>query len=104
MENMVLHLGGVVRSTQAQRRRTAEREKRATRQAAATALEWARLPRKRRGVFQMACYPCIHCNKCGMFSVKAVTVCSECGREIPPGTVTCPDCGSKKFTAKVVES
>ena len=52
----------------------------------------------------MACYPCIHCNKCGMFSVKAVTVCSECGREIPPGTVTCPDCGSKKFTAKVVES
>ena len=51
----------------------------------------------------MACYPCIHCNKCGMFSVKAVTVCSKCGKEIPPGTTVCPECGCKKFTAKVVE-
>ena len=52
----------------------------------------------------MGCYPCIHCNKCGMFSVRAVTACDACGTEIPPGATVCPKCGGKKFTAKVVDA
>lgn len=45
----------------------------------------------------MACYPCTHCNKCGMYSARASIVCAECEESIPTGVPACPKCGSKKF-------
>lgn len=45
----------------------------------------------------MACYPCTHCNKCGMFSARAMIVCAECETEIGVGMAACPKCGSTKF-------
>ena len=26
----------------------------------------------------MACYPCTHCNKCGMYSARAAVLCAAC--------------------------
>lgn len=43
----------------------------------------------------MGCYPCTHCNECGAFSLKLVSVCSRCGHEMPLGGGTCPACGNR---------
>ena len=45
----------------------------------------------------MACYPCTHCNKCGMYSARAEIVCDACEEPIPVGVSSCPTCGGKKF-------
>lgn len=45
----------------------------------------------------MACYPCTHCNKCGMYSARAEIVCDACEEPIPVGVSSCPACGGKKF-------
>ena len=44
----------------------------------------------------MACYPCTHCNKCGMYSARAQIVCADCETPIPIGAPSCPNCGCKK--------
>ncbi len=41
----------------------------------------------------MSCYPCTHCNRCGMFSLRLICVCAQCGQEIPVGSGKCPECG-----------
>lgn len=43
----------------------------------------------------MSCYPCTHCNECGAFPLKLVSVCSRCGHEMPLGGGTCPACGNR---------
>ena len=45
----------------------------------------------------MACYPCIHCGKCDVFSARAMLICGDCGTELVPGRVGCPKCGSTKI-------
>ena len=45
----------------------------------------------------VACYPCVHCNKCGMYSARAEIVCAACKAPIPVGAPSCPACGGKKF-------
>lgn len=52
----------------------------------------------------MGCYPCTHCNKCGIFSVKAETRCANCGALRTPGTSICSKCGSKETVSRVVSS
>ena len=47
----------------------------------------------------MSCYPCIHCNKCGMYSARAKLVCGDCGADLPVGVRACPQCGSKKVAS-----
>ena len=42
----------------------------------------------------MACYPCTHCNRCGVYSISYGAVCGMCGAPIPPGTAACPNCGA----------
>ena len=44
----------------------------------------------------MACYPCTHCNKCGMYSAMGISVCAACETPMPPGTPVCPNCGGRK--------
>lgn len=51
----------------------------------------------------MACYPCTHCNKCGMFSCRVVYVCADCGTEFKPGQAACSQCGGAKAIAKEVD-
>ena len=46
----------------------------------------------------MACYPCIHCNKCGMYSVAAEIRCEACGTLITVGMSACPQCGGTKYS------
>lgn len=41
----------------------------------------------------MPCYPCTHCNKCGLFSLKLDLRCATCGTPVAPGASTCPNCG-----------
>ena len=50
----------------------------------------------------MGCYPCTHCNKCGIFSVKAETRCARCGEIRTPGTPACPKCGERKTVSRAV--
>ena len=45
----------------------------------------------------MACYPCTHCNKCGMYSARASVICAACETPIPVGSPHCPQCGGKSF-------
>lgn len=45
----------------------------------------------------MACYPCTHCNKCGMYSARAAILCAACDTPIPVGSPQCPQCGGKSF-------
>ena len=53
----------------------------------------------------MACYPCTHCNKCGMYySVPTAMVCAECETVVPIGTPGCPNCGCRKVKAVPVTS
>ena len=42
----------------------------------------------------MPCYPCTHCNKCGLFSMKLDLRCKRCGSPIIPGVQVCPECGT----------
>ena len=42
----------------------------------------------------MPCYPCGHCNKCGMFSLKLEITCGTCGADVVTGETHCPVCGS----------
>lgn len=42
----------------------------------------------------MPCYPCTHCNKCGLFSMKLDLRCNHCGNPIVAGLRSCPECGS----------
>ena len=51
----------------------------------------------------MACYPCIHCNKCGMYSATAQTQCANCATPIPIGIASCPQCGGKSFVVVSVD-
>lgn len=41
----------------------------------------------------MPCYPCSHCNKCGIFSLRLGLRCSSCGEPIPAGSKVCASCG-----------
>ena len=50
----------------------------------------------------MSCYPCTHCNKCGMFSARAVIVCKNCGNKIPVGKNACPECGCTEFETRKI--
>ncbi len=59
----------------------------------------SKIPPTRKGS-SMACYPCTHCNKCGIYSARAAILCAECSTPIPVGTARCPNCGSKKFKAE----
>ena len=40
----------------------------------------------------MPCYPCNHCNKCGIFSLKLELSCSSCGEPVKRGAAACPSC------------
>lgn len=40
----------------------------------------------------MPCYPCNHCNKCGIFSLRLELGCKTCGADVIPGADTCPSC------------
>lgn len=40
----------------------------------------------------MPCYPCNHCNKCGIFSLRLELACKTCGADVIPGADACPDC------------
>lgn len=42
----------------------------------------------------MPCYPCVHCNKCGMYSMSNDLVCAVCGAVLLPGRMDCAECGT----------
>ena len=42
----------------------------------------------------MPCYPCGHCNACGLFSLKLEITCATCGADVVTGQSSCPNCGS----------
>ena len=42
----------------------------------------------------MPCYPCSHCNKCGIFSIKLELTCLTCGADVVPGQDVCLTCGT----------
>ena len=42
----------------------------------------------------MPCYPCSHCNKCGIFSIKLELTCATCGADVVVGRNTCSVCGT----------
>ena len=42
----------------------------------------------------MPCYPCGHCNACGLFSLKLEVTCATCGADVIAGETHCPVCGS----------
>lgn len=42
----------------------------------------------------MPCYPCTHCNKCGLFSLKLDLHCTTCGEPVIAGQRICPKCGN----------
>lgn len=41
----------------------------------------------------MPCYPCTHCNKCGIYSMRLELTCATCGADVEPGKNVCPNCG-----------
>ena len=41
----------------------------------------------------MPCYPCSHCNKCGIFSMRLEVTCATCGEPVQVGKDSCPVCG-----------
>ena len=42
----------------------------------------------------MPCYPCGHCNACGLFSLKLEVTCATCGADVVTGESICPTCGT----------
>ncbi len=50
----------------------------------------------------MPCYPCIHCNKCGMYSIKTQTCCAQCGQPLEDDADRCPSCGCTDTVQKPV--
>ena len=42
----------------------------------------------------MPCYPCGHCNNCGIYSLKLEITCKTCGADVIAGETHCPSCGS----------
>ena len=42
----------------------------------------------------MPCYPCTHCNKCGIYSIRLEITCATCGADVVIGKKECPNCGS----------
>ncbi len=42
----------------------------------------------------MPCYPCNHCNKCGIFSLRLELACKTCGADVIPGADACPRCNA----------
>ena len=42
----------------------------------------------------MPCYPCSHCNKCGIFSIRLEVTCNTCGSDMVIGQNVCPTCGT----------
>ncbi len=50
----------------------------------------------------MTCYVCNRCNKCGIFSNRAVISCAACGTEVPAGAAACPACGGAKLRFAIV--
>lgn len=42
----------------------------------------------------MPCYPCSHCNKCGIFSIQLEVFCNTCGATMVIGESVCPECGT----------
>lgn len=42
----------------------------------------------------MPCYPCTHCNKCGIYSIRLELACATCGADVVTGASSCPECGS----------
>ena len=40
----------------------------------------------------MPCYPCSHCNKCGIFSMRLEIRCATCGADVVVGQADCPEC------------
>ena len=42
----------------------------------------------------MPCYPCTHCNKCGIYSLKMDLRCKTCDEPVVPGAEVCPKCGA----------
>ena len=42
----------------------------------------------------MPCYPCNHCNKCGIFSLRLELTCNTCGADVLAGASVCPGCGT----------
>ncbi len=42
----------------------------------------------------MPCYPCTHCNKCGIYSIRLEVTCNTCGADVVPGISECPECGT----------
>lgn len=42
----------------------------------------------------MPCYPCSHCNKCGIFSLRLEIRCATCGADVQVGESICPECGT----------
>lgn len=43
----------------------------------------------------MPCYPCTHCNKCGIYSIRLELTCAACGSDVVAGLDTCPACGAR---------
>lgn len=42
----------------------------------------------------MPCYPCTHCNKCGIYSIRLELTCATCGADVVTGESHCPSCGT----------
>jgi len=42
----------------------------------------------------MPCYPCSHCNKCGIFSIRLEIRCATCDADVVIGQKNCPSCGT----------
>lgn len=42
----------------------------------------------------MPCYPCTHCNKCGIYSIRLELTCMTCGSDVVVGKRACPQCGT----------
>lgn len=46
----------------------------------------------------MSCYPCTHCNKCGIYSTGTMKyVCAQCGADVAPGSPGCIECGCREL-------
>ena len=40
----------------------------------------------------MPCYPCTHCNKCGIYSIRLELTCATCGADVIQGEAACQTC------------